>query len=139
MAERKLDVKRITYALFQGAGARKQGIVVAMTSPLPGEGVSYVAQLLAREVAGDALSRTLYCTVEALANAPLEAGGKDPFLPSAAGYWTLSADDAAAKSAWAFHLPVRQARLNAVRERFDYVILDCAAVAASSEVAGVAV
>ncbi len=137
---RELNVKRITYALFQQAKSSntKLGTVVAITSPLEGEGVTHVSRILCHELAGDQYGRTLYCTVDSLANAPLEADTESSCLMTDDRFWMLASANAAAKSAWEFKPAVRQARIDVLRRRFDYVIIDCPAVGKSSDVAAVA-
>ena len=139
-AAREIDLRRITYAVFQNTkgGNSRQGTIVAITSPLQGEGVTHVSRLLCRELATDQLGRTLYCTVDALAHSPLELELESFYILTDGHLWTLAGSDVAAKSAWEFKPTIRQARMEALRRRFDYVILDCPAVAESSDVVSVA-
>lgn len=133
------NLRRITFSVFQSPedGASKHGKVVAITSPLRGEGVTYVSRLLCRELAGDQFGRTLYCTAEAIANASLEHGSEDHYSVTDAGYWTLTSSDGGAASAWDFNPAVRCARLETLRKRFDYIVLDCPAICQGGDLSGI--
>lgn len=133
------NLRRITYSVFQSTEDEKgkQGKVVAITSSIRGEGVTYVSRLLCRDLAGDQFGRTLYCTSDALANASLAHGSEDHYSVTDAGYWTLTSSDAGAASSWDFNPSVRSARLETLRKRFDYIVLDCPAISEAGDLAGV--
>jgi hypothetical protein len=137
---RELDVRRIAYTVFQGAqgGKNKQGTVALLTSPIEGEGVSYVSRLLCQQLAGDQVGRAIYCTLADLACSPLELELDTLYLLTDSRFWTLSGSDRAAQSAWEFNPAIREARIAALRRRFDYVVLDCPAVSHSSDISSVA-
>ena len=134
------SLTRLTYSVFQSSeeGRSKHGRVVAMTSAARGEGVTYVARLLCREVSADHLGKTLYCTAGAIASAPLEHESDDLYVRSDAGYWILSSSKSCSSSSWAFNPSVRCARLEILRRRFDYIVLDCPAICEGGDMAGVA-
>jgi hypothetical protein len=148
-SDQEIDLRRITFSIFQDpADAEKEadnfgrnpsGRVIVVTSPISGEGVTYVAKQMCKELSRDPKRRTLYCTIDALSHIP--AHEEDEIerrcLLTVAGFWTLSSrsDDV---TDWDFDPVARRAVLDPLRRSFDYVIVDCPAVCTSADVASVA-
>jgi Mrp family chromosome partitioning ATPase len=139
-----LDIRRITYTVFQRQDEKREklGKAVALTSANPGEGVTYVSRLLCVELAGDRSGRALYCTLPDLAATDI-ANGNDVekyCKRTVEGYWVMNSQrlNSEGRSNWDFNVLTRQARIEAIRSRFEYAILDCEAVSGSGEVAGIA-
>jgi Mrp family chromosome partitioning ATPase len=124
--------------------------VVAFTSATPGEGVSYVVDLLAKELAAQTQNRVLRVDAAALRSLQLLAPNQisrhceeteiENLLTLRVGETKgLVAAGAATKAGeWETVPEYRAECLKALRWNFDYVLLDCASPAISSEVATLA-
>lgn len=133
------DFRRLTYTLFNNSEATqsRRSTVVAVTSPTRGEGVTYVSQLLSRELSRDQIGRTLYCTSGDLASASLE-NDKVQSVSAKSGGWRLTPRGDEGNAAWEFNPSARCARIETLRQRFEYIIVDCPAVCVSGDISGVA-
>ena len=133
------DFRRLTYTLFNNSEATqsRRSTVVAVTSPTRGEGVTYVSQLLARELSRDQIGRALYCTSEDLASASLE-NEKAQCVSSKSGGWRLAPRNDEGRAAWEFNPSARCARIETLRQKFEYIIVDCPAVGVLGDISGVA-
>lgn len=143
-------------SVFQAADAegRLRHRVVAFTSATPGEGVSYVVDLVARELAAQTERRVLrvdagvfqaldladpkliarYCEeteIENLLTLSVNSRAVDRAvaLPAVA-----AVGDAARAGDWDRAPAFRAECLKALRWNFDYILIDCPAAAASSDV-----
>jgi Mrp family chromosome partitioning ATPase len=147
-SEQDIDLRRVTFSIFQDAadsekkndaGKNSSGKVIVVTSPISGEGVTYVAMQMCKELSRDPKRRTLYCTIDALSH--ISPHAEDEIerrcLLTVAGFWTLSSRSDEVTD-WDFDPWARRAVLDPLRRSFDYVIVDCPAVCASADVAGVA-
>lgn len=139
-----LELIRTVFQVIDDQG-RLRNRVVAFTSATPGEGVSYVVRLVARELAAQTQRRVLLVDASALQNLYLadanhvsrhcEETEIDNLL-------TLSAPEATAKAAvkasrkasdWESVPEYRAECLKALRWNFDYVLIDCHSPAVSSD------
>jgi Mrp family chromosome partitioning ATPase len=142
IVEQNPDLRRITFSVFQVPSDNKNtawGKIIAVTSPIPGEGVTHVSRLMCHELSRDPKRRTLYCTIEALSKIPASAASEiERFCArNDAGYWVLSNDEDTVTD-WDFDSAARRAVIEPLRRLFDYVILDCPAVCDSADVSSVA-
>ena len=136
------DMRRISVAVFQDGGvesSRRSSRIVAVTSPIRGEGVSYVSRMICSELSRDTARRTLYCTTEALARLPL---ARDHDLESlcvrnSQNYWELMPGDESTVG-WEFDVKARRAAIDKLTRLFSCVILDCPAVSGSPDISLVA-
>lgn len=138
-----MNMRRITYSVFQSPELRRgrPGRIIAITSANREEGVTWVAETLCRELSGDLSGRTLYCSADKLAGCAVEkmneVGKHCARLSS--GYWVLDTEPLVRhRSAWEYNPELRQARVDALRNSFDYVILDCPSVCRSGEITAIA-
>ena len=76
-SDQDIDLRRVTFSIFQDAadsekkpdvGKNSSGKVIVVTSPVSGEGVTYVAMQMCKELSRDPKRRTLYCTIDALSH-----------------------------------------------------------------------
>jgi Mrp family chromosome partitioning ATPase len=124
--------------------------VVAFTSATPGEGVSYVVDLLAKELAAQTQNRVLRVDAAALRSLQLLAPNQisrhceeteieNLLTLTVAETKGLVAAGAAMKAGeWEAVPEYRAECLKALRWNFDYVLIDCASPANSPEVATLA-
>jgi Mrp family chromosome partitioning ATPase len=134
-----MDVRRLTFTLFQKPEMTKGrlGTIVAVTSPTRGEGVTHVSKLLALELSRDQSGRTLYCTTEGLARVSSDIHAIQ-VQQNRDSYWTLIPASPNGPNEWEFNPSTRCARLEMLRRKFDYVIIDCPAVCVTGEISGLA-
>jgi hypothetical protein len=137
---------QLIYTVFQKPREKTDaGMVVALTSANPGEGVTYLTRTLCHELAKSAINsvarinarflRKLYePTVEVLhrslsrsSNNISEIGLMDTslLLPEGAGRWDGS---------WQY----RRDCINLLRSEFDYALIDCSSLKESSDLLSVA-
>jgi hypothetical protein len=148
--ELDVDLRRIAYSIFQDSTELIEneaidyerlptGKVILVTSPISGEGVTWIATQICRELARDPKRRTLYCTIGGLSHVTASA---DDELDKCChlndvGFWTLSSRPSDVTD-WDFDPTARRAILDPLRRCFDYVVVDCPAVCESADVAAVA-
>jgi Mrp family chromosome partitioning ATPase len=147
--ELDVDLRRVAFSIFQGAIEQENpaidyekiptGKVILVTSPVSGEGVTWIATQICRELARDPKRRTLYCTMNGLAHVPVstdEEIEKRCHLNDV-GFWTISSRPGDITD-WDFDPSARRAIVDPLRRCFDYVIVDCPSVCESADVAAVA-
>ncbi len=140
-----LELIRTVFQAVDGQGKLRHR-VVAFTSATRGEGVSYVVDLMAKELAAQTQKRVLLCDAEALGSLNLA----DPSHISSHceeteidNLLTLSVAESATHvmaargfggaSDWDSSSEYRKACLDALRWNFDYVLIDCPSPSVSSE------
>jgi cellulose biosynthesis protein BcsQ len=140
-----LELIRTVFQAVDGEG-KLRNRVVAFTSATSGEGVSYVVDLLARELAARTQKRVLRVDAAALQNLYLVAPNyiaryceeteienlltlsvADPASPVSAALSSGGASD------WDSRPEYRVACLKALRWNFDYVLIDCPSTAVSAD------
>lgn len=119
--------------------------VVAFTSATPSEGVSHVVDLIAKELAAQTQNRVLQVDAGAFKNIHLadpkhisrhcEETEIDNLLTLTAGATVAAVAASASRKAsdWESAPEYRMECLKALRWNFDYVLIDCSAVAVSSD------
>ena len=139
-----LELIRTVFQAVDGQG-RLRNRVVAFTSPTPGEGVSYVVNVMAKELAAQTQRRVLRVEAEAFGSLDLA----DPSHISSHceeteidNLLTWSVAEPAPRVAavqglggasdWDSSSEHRKACLDALRWNFDYVLIDCPSPAVSS-------
>jgi Mrp family chromosome partitioning ATPase len=138
-----LELIRTVFQAVDGQG-KLRNRVVAFTSATQGEGVSYVVNVMAKELAGQTQRRVLLVDSEALGTLCLA----DPSqisshceeteidnlltLSSAASASHVMAGYGGA-SDWDSSLEYRKACLDALRWNFDYILIDCPSPSVSSD------
>jgi hypothetical protein len=99
-----------------------------------------VARLLCRELASNTRSRVLYCAVQSLAHTLVisEKDLQDRCVQEDGAYWTipLKVSESGGRNPWDFSPAIRKSRLDTLRNCFDYTILDCPSVQATSDILG---
>ena len=139
-----LELIRTVFQAVDGQG-KLRNRVVAFTSPTPGEGVSYVVNVMAKELAAQTQRRVLRVEARAFANLYLTEPNQisshceeteiDNLL-------TLSVAESAQQvmgggwggaSDWESSFEHRKACMDALRWNFDYVLIDCPSPAVSSD------
>lgn len=145
-----LQLIRTVFQAVDGQG-KLSNRVVAFTSPTRGEGVSYVVNVIARELAAQTQRRVL--RVDAAAFAGLNLADPSHIshhceeteidnlltLPAAeSSRYVMAAQGLAGASDWDASSEYRKACLDALRWNFDYVLIDCPSPAASSDAATLA-
>lgn len=138
-----LELIRTVFQAVDAQG-KLRNRVVAFTSATRSEGVSYVVNLMAKELAAQTQKRVLLVTAEALGQLYLA----DPNHISSHceeteidNLLTLSASESAARVAvgaggasdWESSAEYRKACLDALRWNFDYILIDCPSPAVSSD------
>lgn len=134
-----------TVFLASDADGKLKNRVVAFTSATPGEGVSYVVDLVAKELAAQTQKRVLRMDAGVfqkldLADPKLIAGHceeaeiENLLTLSAARLPVVAAVAAAGTSGnWESHPDYRAECVKALRWNFDYIVIDCPSVANSSD------
>ena len=140
-----LELIRTVFQAVDSQG-KLRNRVVAFTSATPGEGVSYVVNMMAKELAAQTQKRVLHAEAEAFGGLyladpnhilshceeteidnllTLSVAESSPHVTVAQG-WSGASD-------WASGSEYRKACLDALRWNFDYVLIDCPSPAVSSE------
>lgn len=140
-----LELIRTVFQAVDGQG-KLRNRVVAFTSATRGEGVSYVANVMAKELAAQTQKRVLLVNAEALGNLNLadpkhiahhcEETEIDNLLTLSAAESSahvLAARGLGGASDWDSSSEYRKACLDALRWNFDYVLIDCPSPSVSSE------
>jgi len=140
-----LELIRTVFQAVDGQG-KLRNRVVAFTSATPGEGVSYVVDVLAKELAAQTQSRVLHVEAEAFGGLCLadpnhisshcEETEIDNLLTLSVAESTphmMAAQGLAGATDWDSSSEYRKACLDALRWNFDYVLIDCPSPAVSSE------
>ena len=145
-----LELIRTVFQVIDGQG-KLRNRVVAFTSATPGEGVSYVTNLIARELAAQTQKRVLlveaaafhslylgdpkhvsrHCEETETDNLLTLSAAKSPSMVALAGGIRKASD-------WDSSPEYRAACLKALRWNFDYVLIDCASPAVSSDATALA-
>ena len=136
--------------VFQASGddGKLCNRVVAFTSATPGEGVSYVVNLIAKELAIQTHKRVLRIDASALRDFYLadanyvarfcEETEIDNLLTIASAPVRQTARLRARPNEWEGNPEYRAATIKALRWNFDYVLIDCPALAESADAATLA-
>jgi Mrp family chromosome partitioning ATPase len=145
-----LELIRTVFQAVDGQG-KLRNRVVAFTSPTPGEGVSYVVNVMAKELAAQTQRRVLrveagafgglcladpkhisgHCEETEIDNLlTLSMARSAPQVAAVAGWGGASDWDSSSEH--------RKACIDALRWDFDYVLIDCPAPAVSSDAATLA-
>jgi Mrp family chromosome partitioning ATPase len=151
MSERKvktgfyLELIRTVFQAVDAQGKLRNRIVV-FTSATPGEGVSHVVNILARELAAQTQNRVLHVEATALQNLQLVSPNQisrhceetdiDNLLTLSVANSTanLAAVGGSGKASdWESAPEYRAECLKALRWNFDYVLIDCPSPAVSSD------
>jgi MinD-like ATPase involved in chromosome partitioning or flagellar assembly len=151
MSERKvktgfyLELIRTVFQAVDAQGKLRNRIVV-FTSATPGEGVSHVVNILARELAAQTQNRVLHVEATALQNLQLVSPNQisrhceetdiDNLLTLSVANSTanLAAVSGSGKASdWESAPEYRAECLKALRWNFDYVLIDCPSPAVSSD------
>jgi cellulose biosynthesis protein BcsQ len=141
-----LELIRTVFQAVDGQG-KLRNRVVAFTSATRGEGVSYVVNVLAKELAAQTQKRVLLVEAEALGALNLadpnhisshcEETEIDNLLtlsaPESAPARVMAARSQGGASDWDSGSAYRKACMDALRWNFDYVLIDCPSPAVSSE------
>jgi Mrp family chromosome partitioning ATPase len=141
-----LELIRTVFQAVDGQG-KLRNRVVAFTSATRGEGVSYVVNLMAKELASQTQKRVLLVEAEALGTLNLadpnhisnhcEETEIDNLLmlsvAELAPAHVLAARGLGGASDWNSSSEYRKACLDALRWNFDYVLIDCPSPSVSSE------
>jgi hypothetical protein len=136
----------LIYTVFQRPReTENQGMVVALTSVNPGEGVSFIAnglvnELMAAEVNsvarinGPALRRLGASTVEMLQQSLLRSGGGVCDLGPGETSLLMTEGGKRWDGSWQY----RRDCISLLRQEFDYTIIDCTSLKKSSDVLSIA-
>ena len=141
-----LELIRTVFQAVDGQG-KLRNRVVAFTSATRGEGVSYVVNLMAKELAAQTQKRVLLVDAEAFATLNLadpnhisshcEETEIDNLLTlsvaESAPAHVVAARGPGRASDWDSSSEYRKACLDALRWNFDYVLIDCPSPSVSSE------
>lgn len=141
-----LELIRTVFQAVDGQG-KLRNRVVAFTSATRGEGVSYVVNVMAKELAAQTQKRVLLVEAEALGALNLadpnhisnhcEETEIDNLLTLSAAEsrpaQVMAAQSQGGASDWDSSSAYRKACLDALRWNFDYVLIDCPSPAVSSE------
>jgi Mrp family chromosome partitioning ATPase len=141
-----LELIRTVFQAVDGQG-KLRNRVVAFTSATRGEGVSYVVNLMAKELAAQTQKRVLLVDAEALGTLNLadpnhisshcEETEIDNLLTLSVGEsaptHVIAARGSGGASDWDSSSEYRKACLDALRWNFDYVLIDCPSPSVSSE------
>jgi len=150
MSERKLKTGfylELIRTVFQAVDDKGKlcNRVVVFTSATAGEGVSYVVNLLAEELAAQTQNRVLRVEAAALQELPLVGANQISrhceetdidnllTLSVAESRSNLTAVSSARASDWESDPEYRAQCLKALRWNFDYVLIDCPSTAVSSD------
>jgi hypothetical protein len=144
-----LELIRTVFQAVDGQG-KLRNRVVAFTSPTPGEGVSYVVNVMAKELAAQTQRRVLRVEAEAFAGLNLadpnhisshcEETEIDNLLTLTAAESSrhVAVQGLGGASDWDSSSEYRKACLDALRWNFDYVLIDCPSPAVSSNATALA-
>ncbi|HVQ37498.1 MAG TPA: hypothetical protein VMS31_08195 [Pyrinomonadaceae bacterium] len=140
-----LELIRTVFQAVDGPG-KLRNRVVAFTSATRGEGVSYVTNVMAKELAAQTQKRVLLVDAEVLGNLNLadpkhianhcEETEIDNLLTLSvveSSAHVLAARGLGGASDWDSSSEYRKACLDALRWNFDYVLIDCPSPSVSSE------
>jgi Mrp family chromosome partitioning ATPase len=141
-----LELIRTVFQASDGQG-KLRNRAVAFTAATRGEGVSYVVNVLAKELAAQTQKRVLLVDAEALGSLNLadpkhisshcEETEVDNLLTLSvaepASAHVMAARGFGGASDWDSSLEYRKACLDALRWNFDYILIDCPSPAISSE------
>ena len=140
-----LELIRTVFQAVDGQG-KLRNRVVAFTSATRGEGVSYVTNVMAKELAAQTQKRVLLVDAEVLGNLNLadpkhianhcEETEIDNLLTLSvveSSAHVLAARGLGGASDWDSSSEYRKACLDALRWNFDYVLIDCPSPSVSSE------
>jgi len=140
-----LELIRTVFQAVDAQG-KVRNRVVAFTSATPGEGVSYVVNVMAKELAAQTQRRVIRVDAEALGGLSLadpnhisnhcEETEIDNLLTLPVAEATphmKAAQRLAGASDWDSSSEYRKACLDALRWNFDYVLIDCPSPAVSSD------
>jgi cellulose biosynthesis protein BcsQ len=145
-----LELIRTVFQVVDDQG-KLRNRAVAFTAATPGEGVSYVANLVARELAAQTQKRVLlvdaaafhslylvdpkdvsrYCEETETDNLLTLYAAKSPSMVGLAGGVRKASD-------WDSSTEYRAACLKALRWNFDYILIDCASPAVSLDATTIA-
>lgn len=140
-----LELIRTVFQAVDGQG-KLRNRVVAFTSATPGEGVSYVVDVLAKELAAQTQRRVLRVEAEAFGGLCLadanhisshceetEIANLLTLSVAESSPHMMAAQGLAGAADWDSSSEYRKACLDALRWNFDYVLIDCPSPAVSSE------
>jgi len=142
-----LPIAELATALFfqeKPTPISQGGRLIAVTSPVGGEGVTTVASLLAAHIARNPAARVLLTSTAQLEPVYAFDGPELEKLVSqdrATGVWSFDVKASRGSmpgTRWSTQVSFRKALLASLRDSFDYLLLDCPPVDASLDLAQIA-